>query len=364
MNKKAFLPAHLPLIFPLSLLVVIACSDGKKASVDVAQSVETVLPDAVSEVTAIPLRATEFKHELISNGKLSARRHADLRFESPEPIAAIHVKNGDRVTRGQPLAELFTFRLSNKTLQAKDALDRSRLDLQDLLIGQGYALDDSSRVPASVLQLVRTTSGYDQAMAQYQLAVYEETNAVLKAPFDGIVANLFAKPHNTASTTEVFCSLIDPQSLEATFTVLENELPLIRTGDRVIITPFSMPDGQTDGRISEINPLVDADGMVQVKATVSHPARLFEGMNVRISIQRSLDRQWVVPKEAIVLRSGKQVLFKLINGKAYWCYVQTGLENASEYTVTGDDLKEGDTIITSGNINLAHETPVKLRPEN
>ena len=32
------------------------------------------------------------------------------------------------------------------------------------------------------------------------------------------------------------------------------------------------------------------------------------------------------------------------------------LENASEYIITSETLKEGDLIITDGNINLAHES--------
>ena len=66
-----------------------------------------------------------------------------------------------------------------------------------------------------------------------------------------------------------------------------------------------------DGRISEITPLVDKDGMVQVKAAVNDKGQLFEGMNVRVSIHRSLGKQLVVPKSAVVLRSGKQVVFTL-----------------------------------------------------
>ena len=62
----------------------------------------------------------------------------------------------------------------------------------------------------------------------------------------------------------------------------------------------------------------------------------------------------------MVLRTGKQVVFTVVDGKAVWNYVQTGLENATEYTITSETLKEGDQIIVSGNINLAHESPVKL----
>ncbi len=307
----------------------------------------------------MPLEQTDFHHELISNGKLSARGRVDLRFESAEPIAHIYVKNGDRVGKGQKIAELATFRLANETAQAKDALEKARLELKDVLIGQGYPLEDSAKVPPETLRLARVKSGYDLALAQYQLAEYEERNATLTAPFDGVIANLFTKQANVASTTELFCTVIDPRSLEASFTVLESELSLIKLGDRVEVVPFAVSGSRAEGRISEINPLVDENGMVRVRAAVTGKERLFEGMNVRVSVRRSVGKQWVVPKTAVVSRSGKQVVFTLVDGHAYWNYVRTGLENADSYTIL-EGLKEGDVVITSGNINLAHESPVKV----
>jgi len=254
---------------------------------------------------------------------------------------------------------LATFRLTNTKEQAKASLKQARLELQDVLIGQGYPLDNPSGVPEEILTLARTKSGYDQALAKYELAVYEEENATLTAPFDGVVANLFTKQHNKASASEIFCTIIDPNSMEANFTVLESELPLIKQGDKVEIIPFSMPENKTDGYITEINPVIQENGIVQVKASVRNNGKLFEGMNIRVSVQRMLPNQLVVPKEAVVLRSGKQVVFTLVNQKAYWNYVQSHLENSSSYTIT-EGLKEGDIIITSGNINLAHETPVQI----
>ena len=348
------------LTIPLMLLCA-ACGKEKKASELNETSVETVLPSETNEVTAIPLVRSEFHHELISNGKIEARNQAKLYFESAGAIARIYVKNGESVRKGQKLAELEPFRLKNQLDIATDALEKAKLELQDVLIGQGYMLADSARVPADILKLAKVQSGYEQALASYELAEYEWKQSVLTAPFDGIVANLTAKAYNQASTSEAFCTIIDNSLLEASFTILENELPLIRIGDRVEVQPFAVSGLKATGSISEINPLVDENGMVQVKALVGGSDKLFEGMNVQVSIQRSLPNQLVVPKEAIVLRSGKQVLFTLKDSKAMWVYVHTGLENATSYTLVDDgEVKVGDSIITSGNINLAHESPVKL----
>lgn len=355
---------HYYLLFTLSILFTVACTSKEKTESETG-SVETVLPELQHEVQTMVLHPSDFHHELISNGKLSAKRYVDIRFQSSEPITNIYVRNGDYVKKGQKIAVLDMFRLSNKIAQSKDALERAKLDLQDALIGQGYTLQDSARVPAEIMKLVRVKSGYDQSQAQYQLALRDEKNATLIAPFDGVVANLFAKELNTASTSEIFCTIIDNHSLEASFTVLESELPLIKQGDKVRVSPFALSNVQTEGSITEINPLVDESGMVKVKAMVEDKGKLFQGMNVRVSIHRSLGKQLVIPKEAVVLRNARQVVFTLVNGKANWIYVQTGLENASSYTVNErgegtEGLNEGDVVIISGNINLAHEAPVNV----
>ena len=98
-----------------------------------------------------------------------------------------------------------------------------------------------------------------------------------------------------------------------------------------------------------------------VKAQVNNPQnRLYDGMNVKVQLQRSLGRQLVIPKEALVLRTNKKVVFTLKNGFAQWVYVETGLENSTGYVVT-EGLAAGDSVIYEGNVNLAHEAPVKLK---
>lgn len=342
----------------MAVAILIACSDAKKEE-STEKGVATVLPSDNNEVTAQTLKREVFDHELVSNGKVVAGVQADLLFETAGIVASIYVKNGDFVKKGQKLAELDKFRLTNKTAQAKDALEKAKLELQDVLIGQGYPVDDHSKVPADIMKLARVKSGYDQSLSQYDLARYEEEHATLTAPFDGIVANLFSKPYNAASTSEAFCTIVGAQGMEADFTVLESELPLIKNGDKVIVTPYSDAVSKYEGRITQINPLVDDKGMVKVKAVVNSKGKLFSGMNVRVNVHRSLGEQLVIPKNAVVLRSGKQVVFTLKDGKAQWNYVQTGLENAESYSVV-DGLKEGDIVIVTGNVNLAHEAPVKV----
>ena len=342
--------------------LLVACSFQKEKSEE--SGVSTVLPDEIGEVRAMRLEYTDFNHELIGYGVISAQNRADLRFQVQENIAAIFVKNGMRVKKGQKLAQLDPFKLKNSMEQAKDNLAKARLDLQDVLIGQGYSLNDPSNIPNDVLQLAKVKSNYNQSLNQYELARYDHKNSVLYAPFDGVVANLFSKVYNQPDASQAFCTIIDNTRLEADFKILESELALIRIGDKINVSPFSMDNYSCSGQVSEINPEVDQNGMVRVKAVLNNPDdRLYDGMNIKLHLQRSLGKQLVIPKEALVLRNNKKVVFKLQNEQAIWVYVTTGPENSSGYVVT-DGLTEGDSIIYEGNINLAHEAPVKLKTNN
>ena len=346
-------------IWFILLLFLISCSSSKNDNQD-EQGVATVLPDSPSEVKVFTLAYTDFYRELISNGTIAAAQKADLYFQTSEIIASIYVKNGDRVAAGQAIASLDSFKLKNRLNQAKDNLERTRLELQDVLIGQGYSLGEASQIPPEVMQIARVKSNYDYSMNQYELAEYELKNATLYAPFSGTVANLFQKTHNMSSAGEPFCSIIGTSSMEVVFNLLESELSVVSAGNSILVSPFALSDFASEGRITEINPTVDRNGMIRVKASVNNPGnRLYDGMNVRIKIQQAIPHQLTIPKGALVLRSNKQVVFTLKDGRAQWNYIETGLENSTEYVIVDSGvLKEGDMVIYEGTVNLAHDSPV------
>jgi len=336
---------------------------GNANEEDGEESVATILPTDEVEVRTETLRTVDFELEVVSNGRISAQQTAELRFVNTAggnvPIK-IFVQNGNRVAAGDAIAMIDTFQLSNSYLQALNSLQRADLDLQDVLIGLGYTLADSASVPKDKLSLAMIRSGYNNAKNQYELARHNLDNAVLRTPIAGMVTNLFAKPFNPIDQAEPFCIVIAEGKPEVDFRILENELPLIKKGDRVKIQPYASPDVTTTGSVVDINPNVDKDGMVRIRAHVQPHAQLFNGMNVRISVLRSYGQQLVVPKTAVVLRTGKQVVFAFLNGKAAWHYVDTGFENSTHYTVTSKTLQEGDEVIISGNEHLAEGTNVKL----
>jgi RND family efflux transporter MFP subunit len=345
----------------LLLLLCLACSCSnnkpKDKEPESKEEVSTVKDDTPVAVKVKRLEYVDFSYELISNGTIAAKQKAELRFQTQEIVRKIYVKNGDRIKKGDKIAELDKFRLENAWLNASELLERTKLDLQDVLIGQGYSFRDSASIPSNVLRIAKIRCNYEQNMNNYAVAKYNLDAATLYAPFSGIVANLSVKEFNPCGN-DPFCLLIDNRYPEAVFNILENELPLIHLNDKVIVSPFSTPDYTLEGRVTEINPLVDRNGMVKIKATINNEDnKVYEGMNVKVRVQRLLSKQLIIPKSALVLRTNKKVVFTHRNGHANWVYVETSHENSSHYVVT-DGLHPGDEIIYEGNFNLAHETPV------
>lgn len=340
-------------------LGIVSCGSSSTESNKDKDSIATVLPSKIAEVKVMTLQPSVFSHEIVSNGKMSAHDFADLNFATSDAVIdKIFVKNGDRVRAGQPIATLDRFKLENQLAQNRNDLEKARLELADVLIGQGYDPDQKDKVPADVMRLARLRSGLDQAetvLAATQRSLDEST---LVAPFSGVVANLFQRAHNRPNGSEPFCRVVSDGNMDVEFSVLENELAMLRPGDEVTVTAFAS-DATGTGRVTEINPVVDTDGLVKVRASVGGVAGLFDGMNVKVSVKRAMQECFVVPKSAVVLRTGKQVVFTEQDGKAMWNYVHTGLENMNE-CIVDDGLEAGMRVIYDGNVNLAHEAPVKV----
>ena len=344
-------------ILSFILFLLWSCAEVKEQPIGTTASNVQEPVNQIAPVEVVPLEMSIFHHDLIANGTIASGQTAEMKFQASEKVTRIYVKNGDRVTKGQKIAELDQFRLRSNMLQAKDNLERARLELQDVLIGQGYTLRDSVNIPQDVLRIAKVRSNYDQSLINFQIAEYNLNNSVLYAPFNGVIANLFSKEHNVPSGSDAFCLVIDNSRPEVIFNILENEIALVSTGNQVNISPYAISDYRISGTISEVNPTIDRNGMVRVKAQLNSSDKLLDGMNVEVLIKRALSNQLVVPKEAVVLRSNRKVVFTYNNGRAYWNYVETGLENSTGVVIISG-LQAGDSIIYEGNLNLAHEAPV------
>jgi RND family efflux transporter MFP subunit len=344
-------------LFSLSLMLVSCNSSKEESSEELAKRSYT---DRIIQVQTTEAVKGLFTKELVSTGKLYAFKKAEIPFRISENITSITVKNGDRVKKGQLLATLEQFNQTIALDQAKNQMEKALNDMEDNLIGRGYGIKDTANMPWKILRSVRIESGYNTAYTNLKEAEYNFEATRLRAPFSGIISDLKAKVFNPASSYEYFCILIDDGMMDVEFNVMESEISQVRSGQKVQVFPFADPEKVYTGTITQINPQVDENGLIMVKATVKNSdLSLMDGMNVKILSKNKVPDQLIVPKEAVVLRQGREVVFTYEDGLAKWNYVKTGLENSTQFTIT-EGLSEGQKVIVSNNLNLAHETRVEI----
>ena len=158
--------------------------------------------------------------------------------------------------------------------------------------------------------------------------------------------------------------MIDDSNFDVEFSILEAEMEEVTPGQRVKIIPFINDKKTFYGDVTEINPLIDEHGQIKIRARIRNSDRyLMEGMNVKIILEREIEDSFEVPKDAVVLRDGFQVIFCYREGKAVWTYIDVVMSNIDSHVITGNKKKqtsisEEDIVITSNNLNLADGTDV------
>ncbi len=319
-----------------------------------------------NEVDIQILKKQSFKEELLANGKLVALQKNILKFEVSGALEKLNVKNGNYVRKGRVLASLASFKYQQALSKAETGLQKAALDFEDMLVGRGHDLKNRDSIPDNIYEMAAIRSGYKEAKNRLTDARFELNSATLHAPFKGKVAGIRYKSHELVNAGTQFMVLIDDTVFEVEFYLIESEINKVKVGEEVEVLAFSSGQGYK-GSITSINPLVEKNGTVLVKARVKNNGQLIEGMNVKVRIQKGIPGQLVVPKSAVILRQNQEVLFKYQSGKTYWTYVRTTNENSTSYTVIADPEKSsatltvGDTVITSGNLNLAHDTEVAIK---
>ena len=360
MQNNQIVKKLLPLLSILLLVYNCTPSKGEKQEENIQKRQYT---EERNSVGVIILQESTFKKEMVSTGKLNAPLKGNLKFRTSGIIDKIFVKNGQSISANDTIATINNFEQQQRYEQAKLKLDKAYIDLQDALISMGFRIQDSLNIPDNFMQIAKSKSGYSSAQNELKSAQFELQSTALIAPFSGKIANLQTKTYEN-TPGKAFCLLIDDSNFEVQFTVLETEVINISLNKKVKVIPFSS-EKVYHGYVGSVNPVVNENGLIEVTAKLKSTGSLMEGMNVKIIIEDEIPNQLVVPKGAVLQRDNQEVLFKYTNGIAWWTYVQTNFENSTSYAVIthpdkGGKLEAGDTIIVSGNLNLAHESKVEI----
>lgn len=349
-------------IYILLVVCLLGCTEiDRNPSIDTSIPKSTITKSSVDEkVRYFTLKHDAFEKEILANGKLSSALHTNLKFSRDGIIQVIACKEGDYVQKGQLIAELDN-KLAKLSLRNTEvAYQQARLDYEDQLLRLGFKAADTISMPLNMKNIARIRSGLAKIETDLSVARLSFQETVLSAPFNGKIANLRAKKFNNSFGYDYICTLVDDTNMEVVFKILEQELSFLKQIERIEVIPFydGIEDGKIYAQVKSINPLVDSEGMIEVRAQLKRSYKgLMDGMNVKIRAIQLLNNQFVVPKTAVLNRQERKVIFTLVDNKAQWNYVEIGGENKDKYLITSG-LNVGDKVIYTGNFNLSHDKPV------
>jgi membrane fusion protein, multidrug efflux system len=352
-NKSFPLRLHVAIL----LLSVAFCSCKHKQKENFEDLARRSVQKSEVIVKTIKLEPSTFYKELVSNGKVTSSVKAQVPFKVSGMIKDILITNGSKVSAGQLLAVIDDFEYGIRLEKARQAVETAKINFRDDLLSK-YSTEDTTKISAEKLNTARVRSGIIDASTDLRLAEYNLNNTRIIAPVGGRVAGLEAKKWNPAENYKSLCTIIADETMDVEFPVTESEYAFIENGMPVDIIPFFADTLNITGKITEINPQVNNNGQLTVRARFINNANLVDGMNVKVLIRKPVPDRLVVPKEALVIRQGRDVIFVRQDSLAIWKYVKVEYENSNTVSVK-EGLAPGDLVIVSGNVNLAHETKVR-----
>ncbi|ALL04546.1 RND transporter [Pedobacter sp. PACM 27299] len=309
---------------------------------------------------AISVRTEVAKKEPINldfsvNGVFAPIQELNYMAEIAGRVTAIYVKEGDRVTKGQPLARIDAEILNTDKETAEATLQN--------------AIRDEARYASSFQtggvtqqQLDQAKLAVKNARLRLQSSQKRVSDANMRSPINGVVNKKYVEvgAYANAQGTQLF-ELVDVSKLKLKVNVDESQVANINIGDQVPIKANVFPTDDFQGKVTFIAAKADASLNFPVEILVENNKKntLKAGMyGTAVFKFPHLAPTIIVPRGAFFGSVSSNQIFVLGEGnKAVLRKVVAGRILGENVEVL-DGLKEGETVITSGQINLVDGTPV------
>ena len=311
----------------------------------------------------------EWQAKLEAVGSVRAVNGADLSSQVVGTVSALHFESGAEVKAGTLLVELAQADDVGKlkSLQAAAALaqitlDRDQRQLKVQGVSQQTIDADTQNLKSAQAQVVQ-----QQATVDYKN---------IKAPFDGKlgIRQVDLGQYLAAGTTMVTLQSLDPIYVD--FYLPQQAIAQLQVGQKVSALVDTFPGRTFEGEVTAINPKIDSSTRnVQIRATLKNPDHtLLPGMYATVDIMTGAPQRFVtVPSTAIAFNSYVSTAFlvddkgKDENGKpkltARQVVVNTGMTRGDQVAVLSG-IKEGETVVTTGQIKLRNGFPVAIDNAN
>jgi multidrug efflux pump subunit AcrA (membrane-fusion protein) len=371
--------------FFLALVLLISgCTDDKEPPPSPETTTETTsTKPTTAEIPLVTLHTAitgRLPLRRRATGKLRARREVVLKSRAGGEVITAPTE-GTYYKEGTPLLATDPRPLELARDRAAAELEAAAFRERDLLLRLSTNLPpgDTTSITDLARANVRIQSGLPTAEVALAESEFQLSLAQLYAPFSGRAADVKVQAGARVGPGEEICTLTDLNSLEVEFLLLESEVTALSDKTSVWVTlPNSAPILKEEGLAANegaaaapplgaggliLNPKVGPGGLLRARARLRNygKARLYPGMNVNVTLETLAPAAVLLPKSAVIERSGRTLVFAYDadSSRAKWLYVTVGYENDELVAVT-EGVEAGQEIIVGGGFTLDHDSRVRV----
>jgi len=330
------------------------------------------LPPAT--VSTMVIAPSEWQPKLTSVGNVRAFRGVELSTEVGGLVQTVPVKSGQDVKENELLIKL------------NDSSDVAQLNSLKALADLAKVINERDRQQLAIQAISKNVFDTSAADAKSKKAQVEQQTALiakknLKAPFSGRVGIVAINPGQYVNPGDKLLTLQTLDPIFVDFNLPQSNAEQIQVGQEVVVTTDAFKDASFTGKITAVSPKVDTNTRnIQVEAQIANPDKkilpgMFANVNIKVGEETKL---LTLPQTAITYNPyGSTVFIAKPTGKkdkqgkpafeAQQVFVTTGATRGDQVAIL-KGVKEGATVVTSGQLKLKNGTPLiinnKVQPAN
>jgi RND family efflux transporter MFP subunit len=251
-------------------------------------------------------------------------------------LVQLSAREGQSVRKGQVLAQLEALDVA-RTVEEQSARARYANQQQQRtasLVAQGFY---------SGAELDRVTAEANATQAALRRAKALHNFATLTAPSDGVILRRDAEVGQFVSAGQVIMSMACCAPLRVSAEVDEEDIPLVRVGQAVLMHAPAFPQQVLHGQVASITPKGDSVARsYRVRISLAEPKALQVGMTVEANlITRQKPQALLLPSN--VLQTGATV-WVIKDGKAQQRTLKLGIQGQQKTEILAG-LAEHEQVI-------------------
>lgn len=278
----------------------------------------------------------------------------DLAFETSGKIVKITFREDAKVKKGDLLAKI-----NDRPLQAQ---------LEKLIVQKKLSEAKEFRQRSLLDKDAISQESYDQIQTELQATV-ADINLVkariseteMRAPFDGVVGLRYLSEGAYVTPSTKIARLVKRSPLKIEFSVSEKYASEVKIGFPVTFKIDGIDD-VFNAEVYAVDTKIDINTkMIALRAIYPNTKEeLKPGRYALVTLSLSqIENALAIPTESLIPEMDGERVFIYKGGKAASVKVNTGLRTESEIQITSG-LKAGDTLITTGILQLRQGLPVQL----